>query len=98
MASERSGAKGPWCVARPEAKPEALRANIRYACGGGIADCSAIQEGGPCYFPDNVAWHASYAMNSYYYAAGHEDINCYFAGTGVIIWNDPSKSTINIIH
>ncbi|KAG6488886.1 hypothetical protein ZIOFF_050141 [Zingiber officinale] len=68
----------------PGTTTEKLVANINYACGSGLADCRAIQEGGPCYSTDIIKV-ANYAMNVYYYSAGHEDFNCYFDGSGRIV-------------
>ncbi|XP_074586956.1 glucan endo-1,3-beta-glucosidase-like [Curcuma longa] len=79
-----------WCVARADATPEELQGNIDYACGSGGANCSAIQDGGPCFDPNTLSAHGSYAMNAYYQSAGRQDSSCYFAGTGVLISTDPS--------
>ncbi|KAG6488885.1 hypothetical protein ZIOFF_050140 [Zingiber officinale] len=78
----------------PGTTREKLMANIQYACGGGIADCRAIQEDGPCYSTDIIKV-ANYAMNAYYYATGHEALNCYFDGTGRIVYDDPTAYIIN---
>ncbi|XP_042409857.1 uncharacterized protein LOC121999216 [Zingiber officinale] len=78
-----------WCVSKPGMTTEKLVANINYACGSGLADCKAIQEDGPCYSTD-VIKIASYAMNAYYYGAGHREINCYFDGSALIVQRDPS--------
>ncbi|XP_042415016.1 glucan endo-1,3-beta-glucosidase-like [Zingiber officinale] len=78
-----------WCLSMPGTTREKLMANIQYACGGGIADCRAIQEDGPCYSTDIIKV-ANYAMNAYYYATGHEALNCYFDGTGRIVYDDPT--------
>ncbi|XP_042415017.1 glucan endo-1,3-beta-D-glucosidase-like [Zingiber officinale] len=78
-----------WCLSMPGTTTEKLVANINYACGSGLADCRAIQEGGPCYSTDIIKV-ANYAMNVYYYSAGHEDFNCYFDGSGRIVYDDPS--------
>ncbi|KAG6488880.1 hypothetical protein ZIOFF_050135 [Zingiber officinale] len=72
----------------PGTTTEKLVANINYACGSGLADCKAIQEGGSCYSTDIIKV-ANYAMNAYYYGAGHEDFNCYFDGSGRIVYDDP---------
>ncbi|KAG6488871.1 hypothetical protein ZIOFF_050125 [Zingiber officinale] len=78
-----------WCVSKPGMTTEKLVANINYACGSGLADCKAIQEDGPCYSTDVIKM-ASYAMNAYYYGAGHREINCYFDGSALIVHHDPS--------
>ncbi|XP_042411462.1 glucan endo-1,3-beta-D-glucosidase-like [Zingiber officinale] len=78
-----------WCVSKPGMTTEKLVENINYACGSGLADCKAIQEDGPCYSTDVIKM-ASYAMNAYYYGAGHREINCYFDGSALIVHHDPS--------
>ncbi|KAG6491594.1 hypothetical protein ZIOFF_046526 [Zingiber officinale] len=85
------GGAGRWCVASADTGEAALQANIDYACGSGVADCKAIQEGGACFSPNTLLAHASYSMNSYYQAAGRHEFNCDFGRTGVITSSDPSK-------
>ncbi|GFQ08146.1 major pollen allergen ole e 10 [Phtheirospermum japonicum] len=41
---------------------------IDYGCG--VADCAGIQLGAPCFDPDTVQSHASYALNSVYRKLG----------------------------
>ncbi|KAG6492252.1 hypothetical protein ZIOFF_047204 [Zingiber officinale] len=78
-----------WCLSVPGTTTKKLLENINYACGSVLADCRAIQEDCPCYSTDVIKM-ANYAMNAYYYGAGHEEINCYFNGSGLIIYSDPS--------
>ncbi|KAG6491953.1 hypothetical protein ZIOFF_046894 [Zingiber officinale] len=78
----------PWCLSKPGTTTEKLIANINYACRSGLADCRAIQKDGPCYSTDIIKV-ANYAMNAYYYGAGHRDTNCYFNGSGLIVYDDP---------
>ncbi|EXC10654.1 Glucan endo-1,3-beta-glucosidase [Morus notabilis] len=78
-----------WCVPRSDASDEALQKNIDYVCSAGV-DCKPIQSGGPCFDPNTVRSHASYAMNAYYQAFGPQDYNCDFGHTGVITDTDPS--------
>ncbi|PIN11631.1 Glucan endo-1,3-beta-D-glucosidase [Handroanthus impetiginosus] len=79
-----------WCVARPGSSPDDLQIALDWACGSGQADCSPIQAGGPCFEPNNLISHASYAFNNYYQQNGNSDIACYFGGTAVLTQSDPS--------
>ncbi|XP_030939949.1 major pollen allergen Ole e 10-like, partial [Quercus lobata] len=78
-----------WCVPKSDASDEALQANIDYVCSTGV-DCKPIQDGGPCFNPNTVRSHASYAMNAYYQTSGHHQFDCDFNNTGVISYTDPS--------
>ncbi|KAG5566911.1 hypothetical protein RHGRI_002459 [Rhododendron griersonianum] len=78
-----------WCVPKQDASDEALQANIDFVCDSGV-DCTPIQNNGPCFKPDTVRSHASFAMNAYYQANGRNDYDCDFTNTGVITMVDPS--------
>uniref|UniRef100_A0A5B7CED4 glucan endo-1,3-beta-D-glucosidase n=1 Tax=Davidia involucrata TaxID=16924 RepID=A0A5B7CED4_DAVIN len=78
-----------WCVPKVYATDEALQANIDYVCSSGV-DCTPIQDGGPCFEPNTVRSHASYAMNAYYQANGRNDFDCDFINTGAVATIDPS--------
>jgi exo-beta-1,3-glucanase (GH17 family) len=80
-----------WCVAKPGAAATDIQNALNFACGEGAADCSAIQPGGACFWPQTLMSHASYAYNSYYQKNGRNYWNCYFGNTGVITITDPSK-------
>lgn len=80
-----------WCVAHAGVNQIDLQNALDWACGLGMADCRPIQEGGPCYEPDNLVSHASYAFNNYYQQNGNSDIACNFGGTATLTKNDPSK-------
>ncbi|KAH9568800.1 hypothetical protein CY35_03G096500 [Sphagnum magellanicum] len=79
-----------WCVAKPGASLPDVTNALNYACGEGGADCIPIQVGNPCYEPDTLTSHASYAFNSYYQLNGRNYWNCYFGNTGLITITDPS--------
>ncbi|XP_051125953.1 glucan endo-1,3-beta-glucosidase 13-like isoform X2 [Andrographis paniculata] len=81
-----------WCVARASSPPADLQVALDWACGKGQADCRAIRAGGPCFEPDTLIAHASFAFNSYYQQNGNSDIACYFGGTAALTRNDPSYS------
>lgn len=80
-----------WCVARPGSSPVDLQTALDWACGPGKADCGPIHHGGPCFRPDNLLSHASYAFNSYYQQNGNSDIACFFGGTAVLTRTNPSE-------
>ncbi|XP_068657688.1 major pollen allergen Ole e 10-like [Aristolochia californica] len=79
-----------WCVALPGVSQVDLQNALDWACGLGMADCGPIQAGGPCFDPDTLVSHASYAFNSYYQQNGNSDIACNFGGTGSLSTRDPS--------
>lgn len=78
-----------WCVAGPNASDAALQKALEYACGAG-ANCAPIQDGGACYWPNTVAAHASYAMNSFFQNGGQNPSFCNFNGAGQLTTLDPS--------
>ncbi|KAF3321657.1 glucan endo-1,3-beta-glucosidase 13 isoform X2 [Carex littledalei] len=79
-----------WCVAHPSATQSDLQIALDWACGLGATDCSALQNDGPCYQPNTLLSHASYAFNSYYQQNGNSDIACNFGGTATLTKRDPS--------
>ncbi|CAL0324021.1 unnamed protein product [Lupinus luteus] len=80
-----------WCIASSTASQIDLQNAIDWACGSsGNVDCTAIQPSQPCFEPDNLISHASYAFNSYYQQNGASDIACSFGGTAVIVDKDPT--------
>ncbi|KAK7305014.1 hypothetical protein VNO77_42912 [Canavalia gladiata] len=81
-----------WCTVSPTASQRALQVALDYACGYGGTDCSAIQPGGSCYFPNSVHDHASYAFNKYYQKNPVPN-SCNFGGAAVITSTNPSTGT-----
>lgn len=79
-----------WCIASSTASEIDLQSALDWACGSGNVDCSPIQPSQPCYEPDNLVSHASYAFNSYYQQNGATDIACSFGGSGVKVNKNPS--------
>nr|XP_010907849.1 major pollen allergen Ole e 10-like [Elaeis guineensis] len=77
-----------WCVAKPSTIELALKDNIQFACNN--INCSPIQIGGVCFYPDTTISHASVVMNIYYQANGRNYWNCDFGGSGMISFGDPS--------
>ncbi|XP_051182491.1 glucan endo-1,3-beta-glucosidase 3 [Lolium perenne] len=79
-----------YCVARDGADEKMLQAALDWACGPGKVDCSVLTQGQPCYDPDTVQDHATYAFNAYYHGMGMGSGTCYFSGVAVITTTDPS--------
>ncbi|KAG4136184.1 hypothetical protein ERO13_D08G264400v2 [Gossypium hirsutum] len=92
MTNSTDGSKNgtTWCIASSKASEADLQNAIDWACGPGNVDCSAIQPSQPCFEPDNLVSHASFAFNSYYQQNGASDVACSFGGKGVKVDKDPS--------
>ncbi|XP_011007238.1 PREDICTED: glucan endo-1,3-beta-glucosidase 2-like isoform X2 [Populus euphratica] len=82
-----------YCTAKQGADPKMLQAALDWACGPGKVDCSAMLQGEPCYQPDNVIAHATYAFNSYYNQMGKAPGTCDFNGVAAITTTNPSHGT-----
>lgn len=80
-----------FCVARHGTDTDKLRDGIDWACGEGHANCNVIQSGQPCYIPNTLENHASYAYNDYYQRMKSVGGSCDFGGTAVTTPVDPSK-------
>ena len=79
-----------WCVAKPTVPDHVMQPALDYACGSG-ADCKSIQPNGPCYLPNTLLAHASYAFNSYFQKTKLAGGTCDFGGTAMLVTDDPSK-------
>ncbi|KAK4279017.1 hypothetical protein QN277_016783 [Acacia crassicarpa] len=80
---------GHWCVAKPTVPDSIIKQAMDYACGSG-ADCKGIQPNGPCYEPNTMLAHASYAYNSYWQNRKAAGGTCDFGGTAMLVTVDPS--------
>ncbi|XP_062227704.1 uncharacterized protein LOC133925986 [Phragmites australis] len=78
-----------WCVANPTVATAVVQTAMDYACGSG-ADCDMAAPGGPCYLPDTLMAHASYAFNSYWQRSKVTGGTCDFAGAAMLVTRDPS--------
>lgn len=80
-----------WCVAKNNADDAALQGALDWACGVGGADCSRIQQSGPCYDPSDIQKTASFAFNDYYLKHGLTDDACSFSNTAALTSLNPSE-------
>uniref|UniRef100_A0A7C8YYZ3 Glucan endo-1,3-beta-D-glucosidase n=1 Tax=Opuntia streptacantha TaxID=393608 RepID=A0A7C8YYZ3_OPUST len=80
-----------WCVADMQTPDDELQRALDWACGKGGADCGKIQPNQPCYLPNTIKDHASYAFNSYYQKSKHKGGSCYFNSAAMVTGLDPSK-------
>ncbi|XP_062088327.1 glucan endo-1,3-beta-glucosidase 1 isoform X1 [Humulus lupulus] len=79
-----------YCIAMDEVDSKTLQAALDWACGPGRANCTEIQPGEDCYYPNNVKNHASFAFDSYYQKEGRAAGSCDFKGVATITTTDPS--------
>ncbi|XAR58148.1 Glucan endo-1,3-beta-D-glucosidase [Bertholletia excelsa] len=82
-----------YCAAKEGADPKMLQAALDWACGPGKVDCSPLLEGQPCYEPDTVAAHATYAFDTYYHKMGKASGSCDFNGVAAITTTNPSHGS-----
>ncbi|KAA8526610.1 hypothetical protein F0562_008187 [Nyssa sinensis] len=82
-----------WCIADDQTPDDELLMALDWACGRGGADCSKIQVNQPCYFPNTVRDHASYAFNNYYQKLKHKGASCYFHAAAMTTELDPSHKS-----
>ncbi|PON35021.1 Glycoside hydrolase [Parasponia andersonii] len=82
-----------YCIAMDGVDSKTLQAALDWACGPGRANCTEIQPGEDCYYPNNVKNHASYAFDSYYQKSGKAAGSCDFKGVATITTTDPSHGS-----
>ncbi|XP_023738702.1 glucan endo-1,3-beta-glucosidase 3 [Lactuca sativa] len=80
-----------YCVAKKDADKKMLQAALDWACGPGKVNCSVMLQGEPCYEPDTVVAHATYAFDSYYHRMAMADGTCNFNGVATISTTNPSR-------
>ncbi|OMO97049.1 hypothetical protein CCACVL1_04686 [Corchorus capsularis] len=88
---------GVWCVAKPTVPDSIIQAAMDYACGSG-ADCKSIQPNEPCFQPNTLIAHASYAFNSYWQNKKGSGGTCDFGGTAMLVTVDPSFDKCNFSY
>lgn len=79
-----------WCIADEQTPDDVLQAALDWACGPGGADCKMIQPNKPCYLPNTVKDHASYAFNSYWQKTKNQGGSCYFSAAAMVTDLNPS--------
>nr|KAJ0210419.1 hypothetical protein LSAT_V11C400181770 [Lactuca sativa] len=82
-----------WCVADEQTPDEELQRAVVWACENG-ADCSKIQPNQPCFLPNTIKDHASFAFNSYFQRMKAHGATCYFNAAALVTDLDPSKHII----
>ncbi|KAE8652861.1 PLASMODESMATA CALLOSE-BINDING PROTEIN 5-like [Cucumis sativus] len=82
-----------WCIADEQVPDDELQRALDWACGKGGADCRNIQMKQPCFYPNTVRDHASYAFNSYYQKFKHKGATCYFNSAAMVTSLDPSHGS-----
>ncbi|KAE9596419.1 putative glucan endo-1,3-beta-D-glucosidase [Lupinus albus] len=82
-----------WCVADEQSTEDELQTALNWACGSGGADCTQIQQNQPCYLPNTLKDHASYAFNTYYQNFKHSGASCNFRGASIPTELDPSHGS-----
>lgn len=78
-----------WCICK-DGSDAVLQKTLDYACGAG-ADCNPTHQTGPCFNPNTVRAHCSYAVNSYFQKNRQLPTACDFSGTATIVTSDPSE-------
>ncbi|THG09846.1 hypothetical protein TEA_027151 [Camellia sinensis var. sinensis] len=82
-----------YCTAKDGADAKMLQAALDWACGPGKVNCSALLQGQPCYEPDTVAAHATYAFDTYYQQMGKASGTCDFNGVATITTTNPTHGS-----
>ncbi|CAH9143818.1 unnamed protein product [Cuscuta epithymum] len=81
-----------YCVCKEGMSESMLQKTLDYACGYG-ADCNPTHQNGPCFQPNTVKAHCSYAVNSFFQKKGQAPGTCDFSGTASTTSSDPSTTT-----
>ncbi|WJZ96067.1 hypothetical protein VitviT2T_014790 [Vitis vinifera] len=79
-----------WCIANSTCPDPVLQHGLNWACANG-ADCDKTLPGQPCFLPNSLKDHASYAYNSYYKKFKTQGATCNFAYSGILTNVDPSN-------
>ncbi|KAB5544572.1 hypothetical protein DKX38_012684 [Salix brachista] len=79
-----------YCICKDGIADAQLQKALDYACGAG-ADCTQILQSGPCYQPNTVKDHCSYAVNSYFQKKGQAVGSCDFSATATTSATAPTN-------
>uniref|UniRef100_A0A6N2NE60 X8 domain-containing protein n=1 Tax=Salix viminalis TaxID=40686 RepID=A0A6N2NE60_SALVM len=82
-----------YCVCKDGVGDAQLQKSLDYACGAG-ADCAQVLQNGPCYQPNTIKDHCSYAVNSYFQKKGQATGSCDFSGTAMTSATPPQSKLI----
>lgn len=86
-----------YCVCKDGVGDQNLQKAIDYACGAG-ADCTQIQQNGPCFQPNTIKDHCNYAVNSYFQKKGQAQGACDFSGMAAPSSTPPTSSTSSCVY
>ncbi|KAL4585353.1 hypothetical protein LXL04_009972 [Taraxacum kok-saghyz] len=81
-----------WCVADEQTPDDELQKAAFWACENG-ADCSKIQPNQPCFLPNTIKDHASFAFNSYFQRMKAHGATCYFNAAAFVTDLNPSHGS-----
>ncbi|KAL8228247.1 hypothetical protein R6Q57_015831 [Mikania cordata] len=79
-----------WCIADEQTPEDELQRAMVWACENG-ADCSKIETNQPCFEPNTIKDHASFAFNSYFQRMKAKGATCYFNSAALVTDLDPSN-------
>ncbi|KAD4982304.1 hypothetical protein E3N88_18975 [Mikania micrantha] len=79
-----------WCIADEQTPDDELQRAMVWACENG-ADCSKIEANQPCFEPNTIKDHASFAFNSYFQRMKAKGATCYFNSAALVTDLDPSN-------
>ncbi|KAJ9690032.1 hypothetical protein PVL29_012609 [Vitis rotundifolia] len=82
--------RSEWCIANYTCPDPVLQHGLDWACANG-ADCDKTLPGQPCFLPNSLKDHASYAYNSYYKKFKTQGATCNFAYSGILTNVDPTR-------
>ncbi|XP_026436668.1 PLASMODESMATA CALLOSE-BINDING PROTEIN 3-like [Papaver somniferum] len=74
-----------WCIANLAASKEKIVDALNWVCGQRDDICLNIQEDKPCYLPNTLKDHASYAFNNYYQKFKFHGASYNFGGAAVMV-------------
>ncbi|KAI5073358.1 hypothetical protein GOP47_0011371 [Adiantum capillus-veneris] len=82
-----------WCVANPAADPKLLQEALDFFCYFDPDFCKPFQPDQPCYEPNNVVAHASFAFNSFWQdlRRTYLTVPCDFGGLALVAVTNPSN-------
>ncbi|KAM7272001.1 hypothetical protein ACFE04_031215 [Oxalis oulophora] len=86
---DMSLAVGELVGTKNNAEDTPLQTALDWACGPGGADCTPIQQGGPCYDSTDITRTASYAFNDYCLKNGMTEDACNFDNTAALTSLNP---------